>query len=133
MYRHNVRVKRQRRLMWALLISIVLIISVLLLIVAFILYRQHSKPKRTTVTASVSSQVTLQPVKTIPIKEQWFEFELPEDWKAEKSEKRPYTYWRWKSTAKGKDDKTLVLYVDGPPANFAVNQLLPLAKNNDKF
>lgn len=131
MYRHNIRVRRHRRVFTALYICLGVIAVSLLILGGLLLF--GGKGKNDTEATAPSAQVAVPVVPKITIKEAWFSFELPSDWKQEAHETRPYNYWIWKSTAKGIDDKTLTLYVDGPPPSFAINQLLPLSRANSGF
>jgi len=129
MYRHNIKVRRQRNFMIVLLAAI--IISITSLIIWFLIHRDVGNPAETTNAAPIITDHTAQEGQKIHINERTFSFDLPIDWKLQSKDTKPYIYWIWQSTKKNGDNRLLTLYIDGAPADQAINYLLPLTKKDD--
>jgi hypothetical protein len=67
------------------------------------------------------------------ITEKFYTFELPHDWEAFQLEQAPPNALSWRNTADNKGVRVITVYLDGAPANFAVNRVLPVQAAGERF
>lgn len=127
-YQHQLHAHKTHRphpWRWVIGISLVLIIAV-----AYGLYSlkpdtkiSKAKPVTRTLNANTAVDTYNQGAFTI---------QLPKGWQFMGKQQDIYTIYHFRSALPGeKGNRSIDIYEDTPPKNFAVNRMLPVAKNED--
>jgi hypothetical protein len=123
MYKAGYRKHRPRIILF---LAVVVGICVVLALVAWLFRGGTTVENAPSVTRTVSNGDG--PTKAFD--EGIFSFKLPSDWVMSAKDAQQYTLH---STKKYQDNRTLNIYVDYVPPNFAINKLLPVQVQGDRL
>ena len=121
-YGHGTAKRRPRKALLIIACSI-LLLSIIVGII-FIDLKQSVSP---TIEGEsrVISQIGSENSQQLVVNEPFYSFELPGDWKETKrNENKFYTSIAWSATAKGKDNRSLTLYIDKIPFDMPLNRVV---------
>lgn len=128
-YRHGHRAAKKHHF-WVILLSVFLVIGTS----AFFIKKdlENNKDNSVVGVSRVVGQVVGEDTQGFSIDEPYFSMRLPKDWKELRRTNSPSEQSiEWYSTAKGKEGRSLKIYVDIIPLELAVNRLLPVSAQGE--
>lgn len=132
-YKYGHRPGRRRRTR----VLIVMVVSLLILgtIGTFVyldLKKNQGKPVET--TGRTIAQTLDEATETKTLDDALFSLELPGDWKEiSKANIRSGRSITWQATKYREDNRSLTIYIDDIPADYAVNRMLPLSARGNEL